>query len=314
MDKKTIPLQKPKIIAVVGPTASGKTALAIELAKNFNGEIISADSCQIYRGMDIGTAKPLILRKQKKIYSQDIRHYLIDIKKPDQKYNLAEYQKDAIKAIRLVLNKGKLPILAGGTGLYIKSVVDNLNLPKAKPSPKLRKGLENRIKKQGIESVFKELVELDPEAAYIVDPKNPRRIIRALEITLQTGIPFSKQRQANPPLFNFLQIGIAKPNQILKKRICQRVDEMMQQGALQEVKALVKKYGVKCPAFDAIGYREFLPHLANKAGFSESVEQIKTNTWHYAKRQMTWFKKDKRIKWVSNTDKALKLAKDFLAK
>lgn len=310
---------RPKIIVIVGPTASGKSALAIKIAKKFNGEIISADSRQIYRGMGIGTGK--VTKKE----MATISHHLIDIKNPDENYTVAEYKRDAIQAIRKILRKKKLPILVGGTGLYIKSVVDNLNIPEVTPDLKLRKKLEKEIKKYGLKYVFEKLVKLDPEAAYIVDPHNPRRIIRALEIAIKTKKPFSAQRKIGKPLFDFFEIGIQWPKNILDERINKRVDSMVKKGLIDEIKDLVKKYGQKQQSFDAIGYREIIDYLNKKISIKEAVELIKRNTRNYAKRQMTWFKKDKRIHWINphtklfvvgvkNEKEAEKLVKDFLSK
>ena len=174
-----------KLIVILGPTASGKTDLAIKLARKYNGEVVSADSRQVYKGMNIGTAKPLDL--------EGVPHWLLDIKNPSQNYTAAEYKKDAVKAIKNIQKKGKLPILAGGTGLYIKAVVENLNIPKVKTNLLLRQKIEKEIEKRGLDYVFKKLVKLDPEAAYIVDSKNPRRVVRALEDCRLTNKPFSKQ-------------------------------------------------------------------------------------------------------------------------
>ena len=172
---------KPKIIAIVGPTASGKTSLSIALAKKYNGEIVSADSRQIYRGMDIGTAKPTVAERG------DIPHHLLDIKNPDEEYTVADYKRDALNAIDHILKNMRIPILVGGTGLYIDTVIDNLDIPKIKADPELRASIEKDIRENGLASVFKKLVDRDPEAAYIVDPKNPRRVVRALEVAILTG-------------------------------------------------------------------------------------------------------------------------------
>ena len=196
---------KNKLIVILGPTASGKTDLAIKLAKKYNGEVVSADSRQIYKGMDIGTAKPLDLK--------GIAHWLLNIKKPNQDYTVAEYKKNAVKAIKNIQKRGKLAILAGGTGLYIKAVVENLNIPKVKANPLLRQKIEKEIEKRGLDYVFKKLIKLDPEAAYIVDPKNPRRVIRALEVCLLTKKPFSEQRKTGKALFDVLEIGISLPEE-----------------------------------------------------------------------------------------------------
>ncbi|OGD25662.1 tRNA (adenosine(37)-N6)-dimethylallyltransferase MiaA [Candidatus Azambacteria bacterium RIFCSPHIGHO2_01_FULL_40_24] len=305
------------MIVIVGPTASGKSALAIKIAKKFNGEIISADSRQIYRGMDIGTAKPKVqgtsgISNFQFIISKKISHYLIDIKNPDENYTVAEYKQDAIKAINKILKKKKLPILVGGTGLYIKSVIDNLNIPEVAPDQKLRKKLEKEIEKYGLKYVFEKLIKLDPEAAYIVDPNNPRRIIRALEVAIKTKKPFSVQRKAGKPLFDFLEIGINWPKNILNKRINKRVDLMIEEGLVSEVKNLIKKYGSKQQSFDAIGYREIINYLNKKTTLNEAKNLIKKNTRHYAKRQMTWFRKNKRIHWIRNEKETEKLVKNFL--
>src|SRR3989344_3601156 len=277
-------LKKPKIIVVVGPTASGKTGLAIKIAKKFGGEIVSADSRQIYRGMDIGTAKPT------KKEMAAIPHYLIDINNPDENYTVAEYKRDAVKAIKSILKKGKLPILVGGTGLYVKSVIDNLEIPNVPPDPKLRQKLELRIKNYGLKSLYNELIKLDPEAAYIVDPHNPGRII-----------------------FDFIEFGIYRPKEELEKRIDKRIDLMMKDGFLKEVKELVEKYGQNNQNFDTIGYREIIDYLNRKITLPEAVELIKKNTRNYAKRQMTWFRKDKRIRWIKDEKEALSLGASFLS-
>jgi tRNA dimethylallyltransferase len=296
---------KNKLIVILGPTASGKTDLSIKLAKKYNGEIVSADSRQIYRQMDIGTAKPTKKEQSK------VPHFLIDIKNPNKIYNVAEYKKDAVKTIRKILKKDKLPILVGGTGLYIKAVVENLDIPKIKTSPSLRKKIETEIKEKGLGCVFQKLIKLDPEAAYIVDPKNPRRVIRALEITLLTKKPFSAQRKKGNPLFDVLEIGINVPKEKLRQRINLRAEKMIEQGLIKEVQNLIKKYKVDEQAFDAIGYREIIEYLSGKITLQEALEKIKTNTWHYAKRQMTWFNKDKKIHWISKSKQAEKLFKQF---
>ena len=295
-----------KLIVVVGPTASGKSALAIKIAKKFNGEIVSADSRQIYRGMDIGTAKP------SKKEMTTVPHYLINIKNPDENYTVAEYKKDAIKTIKKVIIKDHLPILVGGTGLYVRAIIDNLKIPTVKPDLKLRQNLELRIRNYGLKSVYDELIKLDPEAAYIVDPSNPRRIIRALEIALKTKKPFSVQRRVEKPLFDFLEIGLNIPQEELNRRINKRVDLMIKNGLIKEVNNLIKKYEIKLQSFDAIGYREIIEYINKKIPINDVINLIKKNTRSYAKRQMTWFKKDKRINWIRNEKETEKLIKKFL--
>jgi len=333
-------------MAIVGPTASGKSDLAIKIAKKFNGEIVSADSRQIYRGMDIGTAKyrpnnQRIKTNSKRIfgknsvkfdsYSSEVRHHLIDIKNPDEDYTAADYKRDALRVIRDILRRNKLPILVGGTGLYVRAIIQNLTIPRVKADPKLRQKLEEEMAHGGLASLFKKLIALDPEAAYIVDPKNPRRVIRALEIAIKTGKPFSAQRNKGQRLFDTLQIGIKMAPEKLKENISRRVDEMMTAGLILEVGGLIKKYGAKQKAFDAIGYREIINYLRNadqrrksqrqsasnpreSASLNEAINLIKKNTWQYARRQMTWFKKDKTIEWVKNEKQAATLVKKFLVK
>ncbi len=304
--KKKISNGVNKLVVILGPTASGKTDLAIKLAKMYNGEVISADSRQIYRGMDIGTAKPLDL--------EGIPHWLLDIKNPNQNYTVAQYKKDAIKSIKDIQKRGKLPIMAGGTGLYIKAVVENFDIPKIKANPLLRQKIEKEAEKYGLDYVFQKLIKLDPEAAYIVDSKNPRRVIRALEITVLTKKPFSQQRKSGKPLFDVLEIGMSIEKEKLKERINLRVDEMIKKGLVKEVENLIKKYGLKPQAFDAIGYREIIEYLGNKKTLEQAVEEMKINTWHYAKRQMTWFNASKKISWIKTCKEAEPIIDQFLNK
>lgn len=296
----------PKLIAIVGPTASGKTALGIALAEKFGGEIVSADSRQVYRGMDIGTAKPTAAERRA------VPHHLIDIKNPDEDYTVAEYKSDAITAINDIVGRGKLPLLVGGTGLYVKAVTENLDIPKVQVDPKLRAEIEAEIARDGLDAVFKKLIALDPEAAYVVDPKNPRRVVRALEVAITTGAPFTAQRKKHEPLFDTLTIGLNPRPEVLRERIDRRVDAMIHDGLVNEVSALIKKYGRTPVAFDAIGYREIIDYLNGALSLEDATAAIKINTWHYAKRQMTWFKKDGSTQWVSDLNEALALAENFL--
>lgn len=298
--------QNRKLIVILGPTASGKSELGLKLAKKFNGEIISADSRQIYRKMDIGTSKPT--KKERKI----IKHYLIDIKKPNQLYTVWEYKRNAIEAINQTIKRDKVPFLVGGTGLYIKAIVDNLEIPKVKPDWKLRKSLELKIKTRGLKSLYDELIKIDPEAAYIVDSQNPRRIIRALEVAIKTKKPFSQQRKKGKSLFDSLEIGLSVSEEKLKEKIEKRVAKMVKIDLVKEVKNLIEIYDKNLSTFDAIGYREIIDYLNKKISLAEAIEKIKKNTWHFAKRQMTWFKKDQRIIWVKNRREAEKLVKKFL--
>ena len=299
-------MNKGKILVIVGPTASGKSDLAVKIAKKFNGEIVSADSRQIYRGMDIGTAKP----GKKEIAA--IKHHLIDIKNPNQDYAAGQFKKDAIRAINKIIKLGKLPILVGGTGLYVDAVVKNIEFPEVKRDKKLRARLEEEIKKRGLDYVFQKLIDLDPEAAYIVDPKNPRRVVRALEVALISGKPFSAQRKTSKPLYDVLEIGISIPSEMLKKRIARRIEQMVRKGLVNETRGLIKRYGKSCKVFDTIGYREITDYLKGKISLAEAIEQMNKNTWHYAKRQITWFRRNKKIRWIESPEMRRKIIESFL--
>ena len=289
---------KPTLIAVVGPTASGKTALAIDLARRFNGEIISADARQIYRGMDIGTAKPTAAERAA------IPHHLIDIRDPDEEYTVADYQRDAFAAIDDVIARGKTPFLVGGTGLFVRAVVENLDVPGTAADPALRAAIGAEIARDGLAAAFARLVALDPDAEGVVDPKNPRRVVRALEVALSTGEPFTAQRRTREPRYDTLTIGLNPPPDVLRARIERRTDGMIAAGFADEVAALLKKYPPLAPAFNAIGYREMIGYLNGTMALGEAAAAIKMNTWHYAKRQLTWFKKDRSIQWVNDAKNA----------
>ncbi|MFA5128814.1 MAG: tRNA (adenosine(37)-N6)-dimethylallyltransferase MiaA [Patescibacteria group bacterium] len=286
-------LQLPKLIVILGPTASGKTGLSLKLAKKFKGEIVNADSRQIYQGMNVGTGKV--------IDKKGVEHYLLDVLKPDEEFTLADYKKKALAAIKDILKRGKVPFLVGGTGLYIQSIVDNLEIPAVPPNKKLRAQFEKEIKKPGaIAKWYKKLLKLDPGAAEAVDANNPRRIIRALEVCLATGKQFSKLREKGEPLFDVLQIGINVPRQKLYENIDRRVEKMIKDGLVNETKKLLKKYNPNLPSMSGIGYKEIGEYLLGKQDLVEAAQKIKYRTHAYARRQMTWFRRDKRIKWIKN--------------
>lgn len=289
-----------KLIIILGPTATGKTQLAVNLAGHFNGEIISADSRQIYKGMDIGTAKDL--KEYKKI-----PYHLIDIKQPNQQFTLAQFQKMAFKKIKEIQKKDKLPLLVGGSGLYISSIVDNYRIPSIKPNQALRKKLDSLSQSEKI----KMLIRLDPDSLAVVDIKNSRRLNRALEICL-SGHQFSRSRTKNKSPFAILQLGLTLPKQTLDKKINQRVDQMIQAGLIPETEKLIKKYGASSAPLQTIGYAEIIDYLNKKTTLEEAVQLIKTHTRQFAKRQTTWFKRDKNIHWLANSSPAHKLIKDFL--
>lgn len=288
------------LIVILGPTASGKTRLALDLAQKFNGYIISSDSRQVYRGTDIGTDK---LPKSEQ---RGIPHRMIDIVDPDQDFTLAQYQKTVFAILKK--QKEHLPFLVGGTGLYIKSVVDNLSIPKGGPDKVLRKKLEQKSTPE----LFQELIQLDPPAARMIDENNKRRLIRAIEVCRKTGEKFSLQLKKKKPIVRALQIGIKVPREKLYQKINQRVDEMIKQGLVEETKHLGKKYGWELPAMSAIGYQQIGFYLLGKLSLTEATELIKKNSRNYARRQMTWFRRDKRIKWIENKKEAEKLISDFL--
>jgi tRNA dimethylallyltransferase len=256
--------------------------------------------------MDIGTAKPTEAERR------TAPHHLIDIKDPDEDYTVADYQRDAIAAINGIIARGNVPLLVGGTGLYVRAVLENLDIPKTVANPELRAQIEKDIADVGLETVFKRLVVLDPEAKYVVDQKNPRRVVRALEVALATGVPFTAQRKKHTQLFDALVLGLNPTPEILRERIDQRVDAMMRDGLVNEVAALIKKYGQAPTAFDAIGYREIVGYLNGVSSLEEAVAAIKIDTWHYAKRQMTWFKKGNEIHWIESIDESFPLAQNFL--
>lgn len=297
-------MKKKKLIVILGPTATGKSDLAVKLAKKFNGEIISADSRQVYREMNIGTAK---ITKEEML---GIPHYMINIVNPNQKFTLAQFQKKAIKIIKDIQKRNRIPFLVGGTGLYIQSIVDNLKIPKTRPDKKLRNKLEKLDKKK----LIQELKKLDPGSLKILDLDNRRRLIRALEICLITKKLFSEQRKKCKPIFEILQIGIKLDSDKLKEEIKARVEKMIKKGLIEENKRLFEKYNSKLPAMSGIGYQEIILHLKNEINLKEAKKLIEIHTCQYAKRQITWFKRDKRINWINNYFQAEKLTKEFIKK
>jgi len=304
---------KPKLVVILGPTASGKTDLAIKLAKKFNGEIVSADSRQVYKEMNIATAKPLQNQKSKiknqKYLVNGVPHYLVDIIYPDKEFNVAIYKKLAQKAIKDIQKRGKLPFLVGGTGLYIWAVIDNLKFPKVRPQKKLRKELEKKSKKE----LFQIYKKLDPKGAKFIDKENKRRLIRAIEVCKVTGKSFWEQRKKGKPLFDVLQIGIKLEKEKLKKRIEKRINKMFKLGLEKEAKKLFEKYG-EIPPLQTIGYQEFKDFFEGKITKKEVKEKIILHTLQFARRQITWFKRDKRIHWISEDKEAENLIQKFLSK
>jgi len=295
-----------KLIVILGPTASGKSEMAIKLAKKFNGEIISADSRQVYKKMDIGTSK--ITRKE----MRGIPHYLIDIIYPNEEFNVAIYKKLAIKKIKDIQKRGKIPFLVGGTGLYIQAIVDNLYFPKISPQKKIREKLEKKTEKE----LFKIYKKLDPEGAKFIDKKNKRRLVRAIEVCKITGKSFWAQRKKGNPLFNILEVGIKLKEEELTKRIFRRIEKMFEAELEKEVKKLSEKYGFKISPLQTIGYQEWREYFEKKITKNELKEKIRVHTLQFAKRQETWWKPDRRIRWTPPTCRPYqyteKLIREFL--
>lgn len=281
---------KNPLIVVLGPTASGKTSLSLKIAKKINGEIISADSRQIYKYMDIATDK---LPKQDQ---EGIKHHMVDIIGPNRQFTLADYKRLAIKTIKDIHSRKKVPILVGGTGLYISAVCENYQIPKVPPNYKLRQELEEKYKERGGEYLFKRLKKLDPKTAQKIDPRNSRYLIRALEINL-IGKK-NKTDQKKEPLFEILKIGIDWPREMLYDRINQRVEEQIRKGLVEEIKILLEKYNRGLPSMSSLGYPQIIKYLDGELTLKEAKELLQKETRNYAKRQMTWFRRDEDIVWV----------------
>jgi len=284
-----------RLVAIVGPTAIGKSLLALRLARTFGGEIVNADSRQVYRYMDTGTAKPtpeeLAL----------VPHHLINITNPDESFSLAQYQELAYRAINDIHQRRKLPLLEGGSGLYVWTVVEGWQIPRVPPRPELRKKLEAKAAAIGAEKLYQELVAIDPAAAQKIDPRNIRRVIRALEVYEQTSAPFSRLQRKQAPPFASLIIGLTCDRAELYRRIDERVDRMMAQGLVREVEKLVKMgYDFTLSAMSTIGYKQIGMHLRGKLSLEEAVQQVKYETHRFVRHQYAWFRlKDDRIKWFN---------------
>ncbi len=285
------------VIVIAGPTASGKTNLSIELAKRLDGEIISADSMQVYRYMDIGTAKPTAEEMQ------GIKHYLIDEILPSEEFNVVKFKELAEKYIEEIINKGKQPILVGGTGLYISSLVNNITFSETQTDWELREKLTKEAEEKGAQYVHEKLKEVDPEAAESIHPNNVKRVIRALEVFCQTQKPISfhnEMSRATPSKYNFILLALTMDREKLYERINKRVDIMLANGLVDEVKKLVEiGFGDSITSMQGIGYKEILGYLKNEISLDEAVENVKRESRRYAKRQITWFKRMNEIKWFS---------------
>jgi tRNA dimethylallyltransferase len=284
-----------KLIAIIGPTGIGKTKLAIQLASRFNGEIINADSRQIYRYMDIGTAKP---SKEEQAAAP---HHLVDIIEPDDEFSLAEYQRFAYSSIQDIQTRGKVPILVGGSGLYVWAVLEGWVVPKVAPDILFRQGLEKRAELGQGADLYRELKQIDPAAAEKIDPHNIRRVIRALEVNKFADSTFSHLQKKQPPPFRTLIIGLTAERKELYRRADERVDNMLKNGFVEEVSNLLKMgYNLTLPSMSSIGYREIGQYLNGGMTLEEAVYKIKTGTHRFIRHQYAWFRlKDERIKWFN---------------
>jgi tRNA dimethylallyltransferase len=307
------PRKLPRVICLVGPTSSGKTDLGIRLAKAFNGEIINADSRQIYKGFDIGTGKPRGKRGscdgQRAFMVEGVPHYLMDFLEPQKTFTVAEWRDKALVAIRGIVKRKRLPIIVGGTGLYIRSLVDNLQFPHVEPNPAMREAFEGKP----LEELVRLLLGLDSDAAQAVDLKNPRRVIRALEVATLTGKPFTQQKKMGKPLIDAFQVGIKRPREQLFARIDGSIDSMLEEGWVEEIREALKK-GIpeNAPAMTSIGYRELMKYLKGEKSFEQAVALTRQSVHRYAKRQETWFKRDQRIRWCSTADEAALAVSEWL--
>ncbi|MDD5093515.1 MAG: tRNA (adenosine(37)-N6)-dimethylallyltransferase MiaA [Dehalococcoidia bacterium] len=301
-----------KLIAIVGPTAVGKTEFAIRLAQNLGGEIIGADSRQVYRYMDIGTAKPT------KAEQNAVPHHLVDIIDPNESFSLALYQELSGNAIDNIHNRGKPALLVGGSGLYVWAVLEGWTIPKVPPNAEVRQELQLKAKSEGGDALYRELNLLDPKAAQKIDPRNVRRVIRALEVCRSTGRPFSELSSKNSPEFDTLIIGLSTPRDELYRRIDSRVDGMIEQGLVEEVKSLLGRgYGLELPSMSGMGYREIGQFLNGEMSLPEAAQRIKFETHRFARHQYAWFRLgDERIHWFETRQKtmddALNLARTML--
>lgn len=287
-------MDKQPVIVVVGPTASGKTKLSVDIARDFGGEIVSADSMQIYKGMDIATAKP------SKEEMQGIKHYLIDCVSPERSFSVADYVTEARKAVSEISSKGKIPVVVGGTGLYVQALIDNVKFDDTGSDAEIRNRLYKTAEEKGNGFLWEKLNEIDPETASAVHPNNLTRIIRGLEVYEVTGVPLSKHKlnsRLEESPYEPLMIGLTfSDRNILYERINDRVDQMVNNGLVREAEEV---YRGKTPvtAAQAIGYKELIPYFKGEATLEECISKIKLETRRYAKRQLTWFRRDSRIIW-----------------
>ncbi len=291
------PLDPQTLVVICGPTAVGKSAAAVELARRIGGEIVCADSRTLYRGMDIGTAKPTPEQRRQ------VPHHLLDVADPDQTVTLAVYRTLALEALDAIRRRGRVPLLVGGTGLYIRAVVDGFAIPPVPPDPALRARLEEEERAQpGV--LHARLRQVDPRAAARIHPRNVRRLVRALEVYARTGRPISEWQRADP-VGAVVQIGLTMDRAALDRRIEARVWEQLDRGLVDEVRALLARgYDPRLPAMQGLGYKEIVPYLRGECSLEEAVARLVRHTRRYARRQWIWFRRDPRIRWLDVDDLA----------
>ena len=288
-------MHKPKVIVICGPTASGKTALSIELAKKINGEIISCDSMQIYKDMNIGTAK--VTEEE----MQGIKHYMIDFVSLDERYSVADYKNDAEKIIEIIINKGKTPIIVGGTGLYVDSLIYNIEYPKINLDEDYRQKLEKEVEEKGLKYLYDVAKKIDEQAVQKISINDKKRIMRVLEIYHATGKTKTEQEvesRKKEVKYDYKIFAINMDREKLYQRINLRVDKMIENGLIEEVENLQKQYNHFPTAMQGLGYKEVVEYLQNEITKDEMIEKIKQETRRYAKRQLTWFRKNKQTIWI----------------
>ncbi|MFC4023070.1 tRNA (adenosine(37)-N6)-dimethylallyltransferase MiaA [Oceanobacillus longus] len=286
---------KKNVIAIMGPTAVGKTKLSIELAKRFNGEIISGDSMQVYKGLDIGTAKV------KRSEMLGIAHHMLDIREPEEEFSVADFKENVQKYINDITSRDKLPIIVGGSGLYIQAALYNYNFSEIKRDDAITKKMEKTIVSEGIMPLYNRLVEIDPVQAEKIHPNNHRRVIRALEIYESTGMTMTayQESQTMESPYEPILLGLDMERELLYRRINERVDLMVNEGLLDEVRGLYEKGYENCQSMKAIGYKEFIPYFKEEQSLEETIDLLKRNSRRYAKRQLTWFRNKMDITWYN---------------
>ena len=298
----------PKIIAIVGPTGSSKSALALAVARRFNGELISADSRQLYKGLDIGSAKDkgswIMIHGEAHYLVDGVREHLVDVLEPGKEWSVSEYQRRAFEVIDDIIVRAKIPIIVGGTGLYVQAIIENLSFPNVAPNPELRTRLEQR----SLQDLMATYAACDPVGAMSIDENNRRRLIRAIEVCWIARRPFSEMQTKGPRKYDVLQVAFDVPREALYMRLDGRVLQMMKDGLVNEVRGLLDKgVDTRSNAMSGIGYREVVQHLQGEIDEMTMIALIQNNTRNLAKRQLTWFKRDPSVHWIKSEEEGLRL-------